>query len=233
MDFTHTDDSQPAVDYLAKTILEHLEQEQRVLLLLAGGSNIGIAVELGKQLAGHDLGKLSISLNDERHVPIGHADSNWHQLAEAGFDAPGATLLPILDGKDLAATASDYNQLLHQAYAHNDYKIALFGIGPDGHIAGLLPGSPALDASDDMYATGYSDDEIKVDSGEGVKRGVARLTMTPAAISHLDEAVCFAMGDSKLPVIQELQTSIETSQLPAALLKNLPKVTIFSDQIQS
>jgi 6-phosphogluconolactonase/glucosamine-6-phosphate isomerase/deaminase len=137
-----------------------------------------------------------------------------------------------LDGQSLAGTAAAYDGLLQNAFDDADFRLGFFGIGPDGHIAGILPGSPALKASGDQLATGYDDKEINVAPSEGVKRGISRLTMTPAAVGRLDEAVCLALGPAKKAALQELHehTDGPFEDLPARLLISVPKVTIFTDQ---
>jgi 6-phosphogluconolactonase/glucosamine-6-phosphate isomerase/deaminase len=240
--FTQINDAQPVVDYLYQVLQQKLGSGQRVLWLLTGGSAMGVAVTVAQQLHVQHVptDQLSISLIDERYGPIGHADSNWQQLADKGFDLPGATLLPVLDGQSLAGTAAAYDAMLHQAFDASDYALGFFGIGPDGHVAGILPGSPALTAGNEQLATGYEDSEITAPPTEGVKRGVARLTITPAAILRLDEAVCLAMGEPKKSAIKQLQQFQQIDNgsggapaidLPASLLANVPKTTVFTDQL--
>lgn len=234
IEFTHVEDTKPVVEAMATTLQQHLQAGERVLWLLTGGSAMAVAVAVAQQLraANVPVDKLSVSLIDERYGPVGHADSNWQQLADKGLDLPGATLLPVLDGQDLTGTAAAYDALLHKAFDTSDYRLGFFGIGPDGHIAGILPGSPALTASGNQLATGYDDSAISVKPMEGVKRGVARLTMTPAAVRRLNEVICLAMGASKRDAIQSLHSlpGGATADLPARLLNSVPKVTVYSDQ---
>src|SRR5688572_30377315 len=100
MIFYKVNSPEPAAKYFAKKIAGHLSKGRKILWLVTGGTNIKVAVSAGKLLKNQDLTNLTISLTDERYGPVGHPDSNWHQLKQAGFDLPGATMIPVLQGKD-------------------------------------------------------------------------------------------------------------------------------------
>jgi 6-phosphogluconolactonase/glucosamine-6-phosphate isomerase/deaminase len=196
-----------------------LDKGESVLWLIPGGSAIKVAAAVSRQLAGRDLPKLYVTLTDERYGPVGHPDSNWRQLSEAGFQLLGAQLYPVLSGTDRGATTAAFADYIGKQLTTTDFKIGLFGIGPDGHTAGVLPGSPAV--SDGRLAADY-------DAGN-----YQRVTLTPPAISQLDEAVVYAMGADKQPTLEALQTSRPLAEQPAQVLRQLPKLTIFNDQINN
>ncbi|MDB5179367.1 MAG: hypothetical protein JWN01_1310 [Patescibacteria group bacterium] len=218
MNFTHATSTKPAVDHLAQTITEHLEAGDHVLWLLSGGSAINVAVEVGGRLRGADidLAGLIVTLTDERYGPVGHAGSNWRQLEDAGLGLPGATLLPVLAGVDLEATAEEYTAILKNHLHSADYRLGLFGIGPDGHTAGILPHSPAVAAT--KLAASF-------DGGQ-----YQRVTMTAPAIALLDEAVVYAAGEPKWPTLARLaREDAPLTEQPAQVLKAVPQLTIFTD----
>lgn len=229
MKFVKAGSIEPAADYITKALLKRLNDNQKVLWIVTGGSNIKIATKVANNLAasGCRLKRLSITLSDERFGPINHADSNWQQLHEAGFIAKGAKLVPILSGSDLAKTANDFSNQLADMFSSCDYSIGIFGMGPDGHVAGILPGSPAINTS--KLAAGYKDSELPAQSPEGVKRGVDRITMAPAAIAKLDEAVLCALGKSKHLLIDKLKNNLSLNQNPAQALKKAGKLIVYSD----
>ncbi len=206
---------EPVIAYLTQTIKEQLAAGKRVLWLVPGGSSIAAAAEVSKRLSGMPLENLTVTLTDERYGEVGHPDSNWKQLADAGFSLPGATLRPVLTGKDLPATIAEWAVALGQALQAADYALGFFGIGPDGHIAGVLPDSPAV--TEVALAAGY-------DGG-----AFQRITATPPAIVQLDEAVAFATGEAKWPVFDQLDTDLPLDQQPAQILRQTPKATLFND----
>jgi 6-phosphogluconolactonase/glucosamine-6-phosphate isomerase/deaminase len=92
-------------------------------------------------------------LSDERYGPVGHPDSNAAALDLAGFAPMQANVIPILvAGLDLAATRENYQAAALAAFQKAEIVIGQFGIGSDGHIAGILPNSPATDTVDFVAA---------------------------------------------------------------------------------
>jgi 6-phosphogluconolactonase/glucosamine-6-phosphate isomerase/deaminase len=216
MRFVSITDPQPVVDYLINALASHLDKGESVLWLIPGGSALTVAAAVSRQLQGRDLSKLHVTLTDERYGAVGHPDSNWQQLSEAGFQVPGASVYPVLSGTDRAGTTAAFADYMERQLQTIDFKLGLFGIGPDGHTAGVLPNSPAV--SDSRLAATY-------DAGN-----YQRITLTPPAISRLDEAVVYAMGADKKPALEALQTSVPLAEQPAQVLKQVPKLTIFTDQ---
>lgn len=205
----------PVADYLSRVILEKLNNNQRVLWLVSGGSAISVAVEVAVRLKGAPLDGLTVSLIDERYGPVGHADSNWQQLYEAGFLLEGAALVPVLSGNQLDETTEAFQQFLTTQLESAHYTIGLFGIGPDGHTAGILPGSSAVAASGFVHAY------------EG--GGYQRITTTLPFLKQLDEAVVYAIGGAKREALDQLQRDIAFDVQPAQILKQIKKLTIFND----
>jgi 6-phosphogluconolactonase/glucosamine-6-phosphate isomerase/deaminase len=206
----------PVVDYLASVITSHLESGEHVLWLLAGGSAIGIGVDVAHKLGRVPDGRLTVSLTDERYGPVGHADSNWAQLMSAGFNLPGATLIPTLTGLDQPRTASKWGAELDHAFSTSDFHVGFFGIGPDGHTSGILPHTSAVEAPGTVFAYNAGSYE--------------RITTTSAFIKQLDEAVVYAIGQPKWPVLEQLEHEESPDIQPAQILKQLPKLTVFTDR---
>ncbi len=214
--FTNITSAEPVAAYLAETLAKHLAAGEHVLWLVPGGSSIAVAAAVSQKLAGRALHNLTVTLTDERYGEPGHADSNWRQLTEAGFALPGATLLPVLTGADRATTVDHFATILREQLAVADYRLGFFGIGADGHTAGILPGSPAARATE--LAAGY-------DAGP-----FQRLTMTFPAVKRLDEAVVYAVGEAKWPVIDELAGGkVSLIKQPAQALKSVHTLTVFND----
>src|SRR5258708_2139506 len=89
-------------ELLVNAILLPLQEQKTVLWLISGGSNIKIATAVMAKLIGNE-SNLWVTLTDERYGKVGHPDSNWQQLLEAGFDPGHAKTYPILrTGLDLA-----------------------------------------------------------------------------------------------------------------------------------
>ena len=214
LDFRKITSDNQVSEYLAEIIGAKLMSGEKVLWLVSGGSAIKIATKTAENLKNAPLENLIVTLIDERWGPVGHKDSNWHQLEQAGFSLPGAVLMPVLNGKNRKTTADNFAILL-QSYLGEVYSISLLGIGPDGHTSGILPGSSAVNAE------GLTHDY------EG--GGYQRVTTTAKALSLLDEAVVYAVGEAKKPVLQQLEQDVSPAEQPAQFLKRIKKVTIFND----
>lgn len=205
-----------ATSYITSVIGQRLRKGEQVLWLVPGGSAIKVATGVSRQLQGSmNLSNLTVTLTDERYGPVGHAESNWKQLVAAGFDLRDSRLKPVLKGRGVEATTKNFDMLLSGELSADCYKFGLFGMGADGHTAGILPGSTAAKAKG--LAAWYQSGEL------------CRITMTPSAVQLLDEAILFATGKEKWPMLERLAKDIDISEQPAQILKKVPRLTIFSD----
>lgn len=200
--------------FISSSILRHLQAGNFVLFFVSGGSSIAVGVRVSELLQGHPHGNLTVTLMDERYGPVGHPDSNWQQLLDQGFSLPEAKLVPVLAGENIEMTAERFNTILDTELRKDSYKIGLFGIGLDGHTAGILPRSPALDSKD--FACYYQSEKF------------ARITITEKAIERLDEAVVATKGEEKLKVLESLAGQVDKNIQPAQILKKVPLLTIFN-----
>lgn len=216
MEIISSPDSKKIVTYLTGILSSHLKKGEYVLWLVPGGSAIAVAAAVSKNLAKLDLSKLTVSLSDERYGELDHKNENWPQLFAAGFDLPGATLHRVLSGDSRSETTAQQASFLYEAMQINDFKIGLFGMGSDGHIAGIKPGTVAV--TDHAFAESY------------VATDFERITITTYAITQLSEAVLYAYGPEKYEQIKKLQReSLSLEAQPAQVLKQVKKSTIFTD----
>jgi len=216
MDYVYSPDASAAIEYLTRTLKEHLGHGERVLWLLSGGSGAKVCLAAAAQLGGTPLENLYVTLSDERYGHKGHPDENWQQLLDGGFDLPGAHLYRPLEDKGRASTTLDFAKWLQEQIKAADYSVGLFGIGPDGHTAGIKPGSPAVSSTE--WAADFTGEDFE------------RITMTFPAIEALDEAVVQAMGEDKAPTIDLLLHDIvDLANQPAQVLKRVKKSTLYTD----
>ncbi len=219
MKFIRTEGTAELEAALVKKLNEALATGKKVLWLVPGGSNIPAAARIMSALQLSDPTKLTITMTDERYGDIGHKDSNQVQLKEAGFDTKGATFIPYLSGVSLNETVRHIDGLLKEAFSQAEIIIGFFGMGADGHIAGILPHSlPAEDK--EVWVVGYDAPNFQ------------RITLTPFALSHLHSAFVGAFGGEKLATLATLKNGdLPIVEQPAQLIKKLPEVYVFNDQI--
>lgn len=208
-----------AAEFIVSKILNQLQSGKRVLFFVTGGSSIAVGTKVAQILEAKNEEKLmqnlSITLTDERYGILGHKDSNWHQLLQYDFSIKGAHFIPILTGDDSRTTVQKFIKNLEQELGIAEYKIGLFGVGKDGHTAGILPGSEAVNSKE--LACGYKTETFE------------RITITPKVIEGLDEIVVWTQGEDKWPILENLRKNINIMKQPAQILKQVPLLTIFSD----
>ncbi len=210
-------DSTVCGDALLAQITTELTAGKRVLWFLTGGSNISLDMYVMSRLSDAITKNLVLTLTDERFGDYGHADSNWQQLKDKGFDAKQARAFAVLqeDNQSLEQTTAIYASNLDIALSEADSVIGFYGLGTDGHIAGILPGTDAVTATG--YAVGYETDAF------------TRITSTFQTIRRCDVAFMYAAGESKQNALRRLQTDLPLSEQPAQVLKQLPQAFIYND----
>ncbi|HSH18499.1 MAG TPA: 6-phosphogluconolactonase [Candidatus Saccharimonadales bacterium] len=220
MELIRIADLMEGVAPLLDRLMEELEAGKQVLWLVPGGSNIPLSVEVMKQIPEDLTPKLTIYLTDERYGEVDHADSNTRQLREAGFDPKQARMVGVLaHGLRLEETCEQYAQSISTTFQTVDVVIAQMGMGADGHICGILPGSPAVDS--DKLVVGYQTETF------------TRITLTPKALTeHVAAAYVFAFGEGKRQALSNLLNSqLPQGEQPAQLLKELPEAYVYNDQV--
>lgn len=205
---------------LTERLVRELADSKRVLWLVSGGSNIPASVQIMSNISADLSRRLTVMLADERYGEPGHPESNWEQLTEAGFAGKEANLVHTLKaGATLEETVGQYARTVEETFSKNDTVIAQLGIGPDGHLAGVLPGSPAATEVKALVA-GYEAPPLK------------RITLTFPAFRHVNAAYAFAFGKPKAKALHALQASdLPLSEQPAQILKQLPEAYLYSDQV--
>jgi len=219
------EDQTTAVRVIAERIGAALETNQKVLWLTSGGSNNGAQVETMRILRAqheYELANLTILPIDERYGMSGHADSNAQTLREAGFDPGAATWVDVLvRNLPFAETVDHYSDVAATAFAEAQFVIGQFGMGPDAHIAGLLPYSPAI-TDDSATVVGYSWTDY------------IRMTLSASMLKQINTSYVLAYGDSKKEALERLRQNSETfAALPAKLLYDLSDVYVYNDQLES
>ena len=213
------------VKTIASQIIGELLLNKHVVWLISGGSNIILEVSimnLVRTSVDISLTNLLIMPMDERYGELGHPASNSQLLREAGFETDTATFVDILaSNASLPDTTQIYNQIITNAFATADIAIGQFGLGTDGHIAGILPGSPAT-KKQTIQAVGYKWHDY------------IRLTLAPRALMQISVAYVAAYGEDKKHALERLRHNTEPlSTLPGSLLYKLPEVYVYNSFIES
>ncbi len=191
------------------------------LVLTGGGIGTAVLAELAAAPARDavDWRRLDIWWGDERFLPSGHPERNEAQaetalLSLVDTDPARVHRMPGTDGpdgNDPEAAAARYAAELRRAAQPQDhgpvpaFDVLMLGIGPEGHVASLFPGMPAL----------Y--DERPVVAVRGApKPPPTRITLTLPAIQRAREVWVLAAGDEKAGAVRLALSDAGPVQVPAA-----------------
>jgi 6-phosphogluconolactonase len=187
-------------------------------IVLTGGSTPGNAYRHAAELE-PDWHKVTLWWGDERCVPPDDERSNYRLAKEtllARLEKPPATTHRIRG----EATPADAAAELDAALAGVTLDFLLLGLGPDGHMASLFPGSPQLGVIDRRATDGPA----------GLEPWVHRITFTVPTIQSAKRVVFLVSGAGKAEAVARAFGSGITPDVPASLSRLAPSVEVFLDR---
>ena len=212
----------------AKAISAILEKEQdkEILLLLAGGSAFAVYDAISPQwLSDH----LTLAMTDDRFSHEMDVN-NSHILQATDFYNEcvnaDAFYIPteVWDEEEPEQLAERFERGLKQWRADfpKGVVIAVFGMGEDGHTAGMIPGSAKLFENTEKWVVGYTTPNNEYHE---------RVTITMSFIKqNVDHAVAFISGEKKRPALDRLLAKDgDLDKTSARILRELKDVQIFTD----
>mgnify|MGYP003591255149 CR=1 FL=1 len=190
-------------DAVAAALQQVLAQKGSAVLAVSGGrSPIAFFKALSQKTLDWD--KISVTLVDERLVPVNHADSNTGLVREYLLQnrAQAAKWLPLVgDDADEAALA-DTAQTVVEALQHfRQPDVLVLGMGGDGHTASLFPQAPQLAQGLDSHAG-------LLLHTTPVTAPYERISMTLAAIENTAHVFLAIAGTEKKAVLQQAQAAV-------------------------
>jgi 6-phosphogluconolactonase len=187
-----------------------LSSNGRFSLAVSGGS-VGEVFLAALPTTEVDWAAIDVFWLDERAVPPDHLESNYRQAHDAWLSQvpvdPQRVHRLRGEATDLDTAALSAERDLRQALGpRGRIDVALAGLGPDGHVASLFPGHPALEESS-RWAVAVTNSP---------KPPPRRLTLTLRAFAATDLLVVAAFGDAKAAPVQAAFADPQSS-LPIAL----------------
>ena len=202
-------------------IAEVQEAGNQVHIALTGGT---IAELVHREIARHHSGavpdvrpvdwtRVHVWWGDERFVAHDSPDRNARQAREAFLDEVGASQVhevPAADQVDDAeAAASSYSDTVHE-HGSGEFDVLMLGLGPDGHVASLFPGHPALEV----------DDRIAVAVHDSPKPPADRVSLTFAALNRARSVWFLVSGDGKADAVA--RALAEPGSVPGTTVAKTP-----------
>lgn len=216
-----------AVDFLVNRIRLNHNMSIKTLILLSGGSAVNLYRDLGAFIEKNDLDPklLTFAQVDERYQPESGRDINANNIKETGLwkicDEKKISYHLISQRESFTDSIDGYNAILESLFRMT-YKLAVLGVGADGHTAGLLPGSEKK-WNKKLFVTGYEN------NGEYKKR----ISVTPKTIGLLDQVFVVANGVEKKEALTNLvkgKKKGKWDEFPAGIIALVPNINLFTDQ---
>jgi 6-phosphogluconolactonase len=210
---------------IARYLKSSREQRRVAHLALSGGSTPRRTYELlGEKPA--ELESVEVWFADERCVAPEDEQSNYRLVADTLL-APGGIepeLVHRMQGElGPEEGARRYAHALREGLRSGVQELPVLdlivlGIGPDGHVASLFPGSPALDVGDDVLCLGVRDSP---------KPPPERITLSLAVLRAARRCLLLATGASKADAI-DATLGEPSRHVPASLLRR-ERLTVIVD----
>jgi 6-phosphogluconolactonase len=216
----------PDAASLARAIAQHvvtlavdaLASQKVFTLALTGGSTPRPAYELlatPRFAERVDWSRVHLFWGDERCVPPDHERSNYRMAHEALVEhvpVPPEQVHRMRGEIPPEEAAAAYEAELRAVFgdvALPRFDLILLGLGEDGHVASLFPGTEALEETE-RWVVGHH--VAKVEEW--------RLTFTPPVINAAENVAFLVSGERKREILRELLRSpYRPEELPAQLVR--------------
>jgi 6-phosphogluconolactonase len=148
-----------------------------------------------------DWSRVTVSLSDDRFVPPDDPASNEKLVRERLLigGVASARFLPLRFQAASPEASADLAE--PQLAALAPYDMLLLGMGEDGHVASLIPGSPVLEAGMDMAGTRSV---LGVPAGVGTPP-LPRITLTLPALVSARATLVLIAGERKREIVEREQ----------------------------
>jgi 6-phosphogluconolactonase len=168
---------------------------------------------------------------DERFEVTGDPERNETGARAALLDALGVDPARVHavpgpdgpDGDDPDAAAARYAAELAAAAGASGavpaFDVLMLGIGPEGHVASIFPGSPAAHATGSVVAVRNSP-----------KPPPTRISLTFSAIQAAREVWILASGAEKADAVADALSGVSQDKLPAAGARGRDRTLFLLDQ---
>jgi 6-phosphogluconolactonase len=203
----------------ARLVASHLDEaiSSRGIahLVLTGG---GAGSALADVIAGQDRidwAKVHVWWGDERFLPRGDAERNDVQVRRALARMVGAHLHHI-SAPGEGDPAAQYAEALRSDLGDHSFDVVLLGIGADGHVASLFPGT--FDPHDPLSVK-----EVR----DAPKPPAHRVTLTIPRLTNARHVLLIATGEAKRAAIAAARN--HDHALPVGWIEGIESTLLLTD----
>ncbi len=223
--------SRAALAELLRTMRDAVKERGRFAIALAGGKTPAKMYTLWAHAENHGVStpwdKVHLFWGDERYVPADSPLRNYRMTREALIEQvpiPAANVHPMpTDYPRPAKAAEAYEAGLRKFFGPEPpaFDLQLLGLGVEGHVASLFPGSAALEEK-----------ERWVMAVEAPATPPQRLTLTPVVLNRGRNTFFLVGGADKREIVAALRSEPDSkpSQYPAGVIRPEGRVLWFLDQ---
>ncbi len=206
------------------------EVNLQTLLLLSGGNT---PKPFYQQLAQE--GKLhcgGVCIVDERYGKPYHDNSNEKMIEGTGLigylNGVNIPFYNILENKSMVQTASDYEKLLAFLYGQFAHRVAIMGIGKDGHIAGIPAKSQISRFAARRANLKSRKGQLAVYFEDFPGESKDRITLTFKALEQINKHIILAFGEDKKKAMLKMFEEGSEEDIPARfyLREDIAKKTL-------
>lgn len=222
--------AQEAADRFVAASEEAIDNRGQFIVALSGGSTPQEAYSrLADPMLATKVSWRNVHLfwGDERCVPPEHPDSNYRMARKTMIQKvpiPQANVHRIQGELDPDLAAEAYVEELRSVFGSDDrprFDLIFLGLGQDGHVASIFPGSHALRETENWVLAVFAEAHQSW-----------RVTLTPPVLNSARQLSFLVSGKSKADRLQEvLQEEPHAEPLPAQLVQPVNgQVTWLVDQ---
>ena len=199
-------------EFINQNIIFFLQRDGYCSVILTGGRS---AEKVYNRLAIYlptYIEKIDFFIGDERCVSEMDAESNYGMILNSLFKNHTSKINVVHKFYDSGLSIQD-NLIRYENQLPKCPNLLLLGLGDDGHIASLFPGSD------------YSPIKTRVISVIS-PTGQERVTITPSYITSAERILILAQGTVKKEIISSMTLKTKAVDVPAALVKNGTWLTV-------
>lgn len=203
-------------DLVAVAVTDGLRQHRHASLVFSGGGTPAIYLPRVALLT-LPWDRVRVLLSDERWVGEDSPYSNTAMLRRLLLSRPGPAQADFIAFKNAALTASDGLSTARAGLPPlaEPHRLVLLGMGNDGHIASLFPGTPRLA---ELLAPENTERIVAVSAPAAASPHLERISLTLAEIMRSERVVLVLQGAAKLQVLERAWTSADPLRTPVVAL---------------